>query len=106
MDSRDRINALQLLLENEPNDSFLNYALALEFHKQGDTVLAIQKIEMLLQSDESYLGAYLQLGQLYEQMDEPEKAKSIYQKGCVLANVQKNRKAYNELQQSIELLEN
>lgn len=52
------------MLKNEPNDSFLNYALALEYGKLENVKKAIELIEALLVRDEEYLGAYYQLGKI------------------------------------------
>jgi Tfp pilus assembly protein PilF len=103
--ANERIKALKLLLEKEPEDSFLNYALALEIHKEGDTSQAIQKIVDLLRLDPSYLGAYLQLGQLYESQGMVEKAAAIYKQGLDLATKQNNKRTLSELQQALMLLE-
>ena len=40
----DRLIALQKLLEKEPNDSFLNYAHALELQKLGNPLKAMKII--------------------------------------------------------------
>ena len=37
-----RIDQIKEMLQNEPNDSFLNYALALEYAKANDVKKAIE----------------------------------------------------------------
>ena len=93
------------MLEKEPKDSFLNYALALEYQKQGDLNKAIELIEKVIAHDENYLGAYLQLGQCYEECNQPAKALERYKKGCVIAKKQNNNKALSEINQAIFMLE-
>ncbi|MES2592302.1 MAG: hypothetical protein V4608_10485 [Bacteroidota bacterium] len=93
------------MLKNEPNDSFLSYALALEYAKLNDTTKAIELIEELLGRDENYLGAYYQLGKYYEQTQELEKASAIYTKGLTIAKLQKNNKALGELNEALMMLE-
>lgn len=105
MNSSQRIDSIIQLLEKEPNDSFLNYALSLEYHKSGRTEEAINLIEKLLLRDDSYLGAYLQLGKMYEEQLKPEKALSTYQKACTIAKLQNNNKALSELEEAIFFLE-
>ena len=106
MNSSERINSLLQLLEREPHDSFLNYALALEYHKQGNANLAIELIEKVIKVDDNYLGAYFQLGQLYEETGKGDKALVTYQKGCIVAQKQNNHKTLSELNQAIFMLDN
>jgi tetratricopeptide (TPR) repeat protein len=103
--SNSRLNQIQEMLKDEPNDSFLNYALALEYAKINDTKKAIEIIEMLLLRDENYLGAYYQLGKYYEQEEQPDKAISIYNKGVAIAKLQNNKKTLGELNEALWILE-
>ena len=93
------------MLKNEPNDSFLNYALALEYAKLENVKKAIELIETLLIRDEEYLGAYYQLGKYYEQIENSEMAISTYKKGVSLAKKKKNNKALGELNEALWMLE-
>lgn len=101
----ERIKNLLELLEKEPDDSFLNYALAIEYQNQGNTLQAIGMVEKIIEVNPNYLGAYLQLGQWYESINKAEKAIATYQKGCVVAQKQQNKKTLSELNQAIFLLE-
>lgn len=103
MDSR--LEQLKKMLETEPTDSFLNYALALEYAKINDLGKAILLIEGIISRDENYLGAYYQLGHYYELMMTPEKAISTYKKGIEIASLQKNRKTQMELKEALIQLE-
>ena len=67
-----RLQHIQEMLKNEPEDSFLNYALALEYAKVDDVKKAIELIEKLLLQNENYLGAYYQLGKYYEQIEQQQ----------------------------------
>jgi len=100
-----RIDQLQEMLKSEPNDSFLNYALALEYAKLNDVKKAIELIEALLFRDENYLGAYYQLGKYYEQIEEQQKAIAAYNKGVSVAQKQKNNKTIGELNEALWMLE-
>jgi tetratricopeptide (TPR) repeat protein len=100
-----RLEQLQEMLQKEPHDPFLNYAVALEHAKSGDTFKAISIIEEILARDENYLGAYYQLGKYYEETAQKEKAISIYRKGMEIAKKQNNRKTMGELNTALMLLE-
>ena len=100
-----RLQQLLELLKDEPNDSFLNYALALEYAKSNDVLKAIELIEAVLVRDENYLGAYYQLGKYFEQTGNKEKAVATYNKGIAIAKKQNNRKALGELNEAVMMLE-
>ncbi len=93
------------MLKTDPKDSFLTYALALEYEKEGKINDAIRIIEELMTEDPDYIGAYYKLGQLYEGRDNLEKARSIYQTGIKLADQQKDNKAKGELEEALWLIE-
>jgi tetratricopeptide (TPR) repeat protein len=100
-----RLEQLEEMLRNEPNDSFLNYALALEFAKINEVEKAIIIIETILERDQNYLGAYYQLGKFYEQTLQPEKAIAAYQKGIEIARKHNNMKTLGELNTALQILE-
>jgi Tfp pilus assembly protein PilF len=100
-----RLEQLKKMLETEPNDSFLNYALALEYAKANNLNKAIQLIEEIIARDKNYLGAYYELGKYYELSGQPEMAIDIYKRGISVALEQKNRKAQLELNEALLLLE-
>jgi predicted Zn-dependent protease len=99
-----RIDALKEMLAKEPDDAFLNYALALEFEKEDKIADAIRIIEQVLHRDRNYLGAYYKLGGLYERQGDKEKAAAVYQDGITIARSQKNSKTLNELNEALQQL--
>ena len=54
----DRVAQIKALLELEPEDSFLKHALALEYIKRGDDMLARTLFEEVLARDAGYVGSY------------------------------------------------
>jgi Tfp pilus assembly protein PilF len=100
-----RLDQLLLMLNEEPQDAFLRYAVAIEYASAGNTYEAISRIESLITDLPEYLGAYYQLGQLYEQITENEKALEVYRRGAVLAKNQGNTKTLGEINTAIVLLE-
>ena len=101
----DRLSQLEQLLIEEPNDSFLQYGIALEYAKKGNVAEAIVRIEKLLAEKPDYLGAYYQLGQYYEVVNKNNDAIAIYEKGIVLAKNVGNVKTMNELREALQQLE-
>ena len=100
-----RLQHIQEMLKNEPQDSFLNYVLALEYAKTDDVKKAIELIEELLVRNENYLGAYYQLGKYYEQIEQQKSAINTYKKGIVIAQLQNDKKTLGELNEALISLE-
>lgn len=100
-----RVKALQQMLVQDSEDSFLNYALALEMIKNNQLKEAISILEKLLHRDENYLAAYYQLGKMQEQLSEKNSAIMVYNKGIEIARKQKNNKTLGELAEALALLE-
>lgn len=105
MSNSDRLEEIKKMMKTDPNDSFLTYALALEYEKIGDTQKAISIIEQLTVEDPDYLGAYYKLGQLYESQDKIEAAEKIYRKGIELADAKNDSKTKGELEEALWLIE-
>lgn len=100
-----RLAKIHEMLIQEPEDSFLNYALALEYAKTANLKKAIELIENVLKRDENYLGAYFQLGKFYEQIGDFQKAAIIYNKGILIAQKKKDNKTLAELSEALIMIE-
>ncbi|SMO48505.1 tetratricopeptide repeat protein [Solitalea koreensis] len=99
-----RLTQLQTFLENEPNDSFLKYAIATEYLKLNDLDEALKYFTDLVKSDESYVGTYYHLGKLYEKLEQRENAETTYRKGLLVARKASKMHAASELQQALNSL--
>ena len=93
-----RLNKLLEFLDNDPNDSFIIYALATEYNSLNDIEKAFYYYLKLINEDPDYVGTYYHLGKLYEQEGEKDKAIDIYQKGMLVARNKRNMHALSELQ--------
>jgi Tfp pilus assembly protein PilF len=98
----DRVKRLKELLSSNPNDSFVQHALALEYIKIGDDAIARELFETLLQRDENYVGSYYHLAKLLERAGDKEGAIAVYEKGLSKAKERGEQHAYNELQSAYE----
>ncbi len=98
----DRIEKLKAFLAQNPDDSFVQHALALEYIKLNKEEEARELFETILARDEGYIGSYYHLGKLLEKMDKTEKAITVYEKGMRMAKEAKDNHAYNELQAAYE----
>lgn len=101
-----RIESLLSMLEKEPNDIFLNYALGIEYAANPETSAdAESQFKIVLSLNEDYIPAYYQLGKLNETLLRNEEAIDYFKKGLEKAKAQKNNKAINEFNEAIFLLE-
>ena len=98
-----RIVMLQKMLEENPNDPFLLYALALE-HRKLDLNQALSWFERLLQQHADYLPTYYHAAALYIDLGQPQEAKLTYQKGIALAQQQQDAHALRELKNAYQNL--
>ena len=98
----DRIAKLKEFLKANPDDSFVQHALALEHVKAGDDAEARKLFENILNKDENYIGSYYHLGKLLERSDEKESAIKWYELGMLKAKENGDMHAYNELQAAYE----
>lgn len=93
------------MLEKEPDDVFLNYALAVELVGEQKYEEAEKQFLKTNKLDAEYLPCYYQLGQVAEKINKEKQALEYYNKGVELAKKQNNNKALNELNEAIWLLE-
>lgn len=100
----DRIEKLKEFLRQTPEDSFLKYALALEYKKIGDDAQALAWFESVLENDPAYVGTYYQVGKFWEEKGDTAKAISYYEKGLEAAKNANDRHAANELRSALDEL--
>jgi Tfp pilus assembly protein PilF len=98
----ERIEKLKAFLVQNPADSFVQHALALEYVKLNDDAAAKAQWEALLQREEDYVGSYYHLAKLLERQGQSEAAIATYEKGMQVAKKVGDNHAYNELQAAYE----
>ena len=100
----DRIVKLKELLSQDPEDSFLQHALALEYIKLGNDNEGKKIFEALLAREPGYIGSYYHLAKLLERNGNSDGAIIIYEKGMEEAKKTGDNKAYGELRAAYEEL--
>lgn len=91
------------MLEQQPLDLFLQYALAMEYLGMNRAAEAESLFKAILAADEHYVAAYYQLGKLLETTNEPA-AITIYEKGMSEAQLKGDRKTVNEFRSALDEL--
>ena len=96
-----RINEM---LRDNPADSFLQHALALEYIKLGNDADARKLFEAILEREPGYVGSYYHLAKLLERIGETDNAIKIYEKGMEETKKIGDNHAFGELRSAYEEL--
>lgn len=102
--NNDRIQQLIRFVQEEPDEPFNVYALAMEF-LNGQPQEAKVYFDQLLAKFPDYLPTYYHAAALYADLDERDKAAELYEKGIELARAQHNQKTLQELQRAQQAFE-
>jgi len=100
----NRIDKIKELLVQNPTDSFLQHALALEYIKLGDDESAKVLFIEVLNREPNYVGSYYHLAKLYERNEDFEQAVLWYEKGMEEAKKVGDNHAFGELRAAYEEL--
>ena len=100
-----RLEQLQQMLQEEPGDVFLQYAIAMEYFSAAKYEKALGCLQAIIQHNTDYLAAYYQTGKCHEELKQFEEAKNIYTQGIEVAKKQNKTKTLNELREALFLLE-
>ncbi len=98
----DRIASLKNFLKDNPEDNFLQHALALEYAKIGNESEARLLFETILKRDAGYIGSYYHLAKLLERTGDASEAIRVYEQGMVNAKLAGDTHSFNELQAAYE----
>ena len=103
--STNRMELIAEMLKKNPNDTYLNFAAALEYRKRGNPKKALVTFRKILKLDPAYLPTYGQVGSLLEEAGRPEDAINVYNKGLELARKRKDVTAVGELSEALLILD-
>ena len=100
----DRIEKIMEMLSQNPKDSFLCHALALEYIKVGNVGDARRLFESVLDNEPGYIGSYYHLAKLLERIGETDAAIKVYEKGMEEAKKVGDDHSLSELRSAFEEL--
>lgn len=98
-----RLEQLYKFYEEDPNDPFNIYALALELTKSNPQEAA-RLFETAIARHPAYLPSYYHAAKLYEALQEKDKAIQFYEQGIDQAKKQHELKVLRELQSALSEL--
>ena len=99
-----RREKLEEMLKDDPNDPFLQYALANEDLNDGATAVGIERLESLIASSPDYVGAYFRLGQVFATEARRAEAGQILNQGIATAEREGDQHAASEMRQLLSEL--
>ena len=100
----NKISKLKEFLKANPQDSFVQHAMALEHIKLGDDEQARGLFEEILNREPEYIGSYYHLAKLLERNEKTDEAIKVYEKGMEEAKKAGDNHAYGELRGAWEEL--
>ena len=100
----DRLARLKGMVEENPQDRFARYGLAMELSSQGRLEESLGEFRALMSLDPDYLASYLQAGQTLEKLNRMEEAREVYGKGIEVAARKGDTKTRGELESALDFL--
>jgi predicted Zn-dependent protease len=99
-----RKEKLLAMLENDPDDPFLHYALGKEYLSEGDRSQARSKLQEVVDRFPEYHAAHFQLGQLLAEDGEANRAREIIQAGIAVAKQAGDQHAEMEMTEFLDTI--
>jgi len=104
MSEISRLQMLSQFLEQNPNDAFARYGLAMEYSKSGQVEQALAEFNKLLELHPDYTNGYFMAAQTLERAGRTPEAKKMLEKGVEAAKRTGNKHALSEMSGMLEEL--
>ncbi len=100
----DRVEALKAMLAQDPNNSFVRYALAQAQAGAGKLDEAVSAYRQLIDADPTYVAAYFHGGQALEKLGQVDEAREIYVAGIEACTAKGDFHTRSEIQGALDML--
>jgi tetratricopeptide (TPR) repeat protein len=100
----NRLEILQQMVSQDPNNTFARYGLAMEYANGGNHEQAVIEYRALLSRDENYAAAYYHGGQSLEKLGRVDEAKTLYEAGLVVTRRKGDSHTHAEIEAALSLL--
>ena len=101
----NRLDRLKVLVEENPQDRFVRYGLAMELGNQGQLEESWKEFRALMVLDPDYVATYFQAGQTLAKLSRVEEARQIYRQGIEVATRKGDLRTRNELESALSVLD-
>lgn len=105
MSDKSRLERIQEMLAEEPNDPELGYMLAMEYVSQGNDVRAVECFRDLITRSANYPPAYHMAGRALQRLNRIDEARDLLKKGIPIAQGQGNFHAAGEMEDLLNSLD-
>ena len=105
MAPQSRREKIEAMLLDDPHDTFLRYALALEFDKEGRHDESLAGLRQLAAGSPPYVPAYFQGAQQLVRIDRVDEARTMLRDGIDAARAQGDAHAAGEMSEFLAGLE-
>ncbi len=95
---------LEQLLESDPDDVFLQYALAKTCIAEGDITEGLAQFQRVIESHPEYVPAYFQKGQSLAEQGRTEEARVVLTSGIQIARKVGDAHAEREMTEFLDML--
>ena len=102
--AKTRLELLQEMATQDPQNEFTRYGLAQEYANSGRLEEAIAEFSRLLEANPDYAAAYFHGGRALESLDRLEEARQMYQRGVEVCGRTGNQHAGSEMQAALDEL--
>ena len=92
-----RLERIESMLQDSPNDQFLRYSLAMELRKEGESDRCTETFRSLTLDEPPHVPAFLMFAQYLSENDQPEKACEVLLTGIDQAKKQNEAHAAAEM---------
>lgn len=100
-----RIEQIEKMLAANPDDVFLNFALAMERVKSGQPEQAVPVFQRVTELDPKYISAYTQLSNTLIALGRKDEAKAVLSRGVEAATLAGDKHAAGKMRDALKLLE-
>lgn len=100
----NRLEILQSMVEQKPEDGFSRYGLAMEYVNSGNLDEAVKQFGILLGFNPNYSAGYFHQGQTLEKLGRVEDARAAYKKGIEITGTNGDSHTQSELTAALQML--
>jgi len=100
----NRLEVLKNMVQQNPNDSFSRYGLAMEYANSGNLEKAVDEYGALLALNPDYAAAYYHGGQALEKLGRIDDARRMYQRGLEATRRTGDAHTNSEIQAALDIL--
>jgi predicted Zn-dependent protease len=93
-----RLEMLQELLTEFPDDAFARYGLAMEYANSGDSEAALREFATLLEKNPDYTAGYFMAAQTLAKANRADEAREMLKKGIASAERTNDAHARSEME--------